>query len=137
MLTTELLLAKSLPNRSHHKGCVWAHESRADFKDRCDSQCMSAPGLDRESGQNFSLFSFSKNFGHSCFLSTKIRESLFNGGLPTKLSGVSIYRNPEPYRDYPIIAIRIRFDFQGGDKILSYSFLLNLKIRSYLIGYSF
>ena len=43
--------------------------------------------------------------------------------------GVSIYRNPEPYRDYPIIAIRIGFDFQGRDKILSYPFLLNLKIR--------
>ena len=26
-LDHELLLAKSLPNRSHHKGCVWAHES--------------------------------------------------------------------------------------------------------------
>ena len=28
----EQLLAKSLPNRPHHKGCVWAHESRADLE---------------------------------------------------------------------------------------------------------
>ena len=27
----EGFLAKNLPNRSHHKGCVWAHESRADL----------------------------------------------------------------------------------------------------------
>ena len=29
--TSELLLAKSLLNWPHHKGCVWAHESRADL----------------------------------------------------------------------------------------------------------
>ena len=27
----EGFLAKNLPNRSHHKGYVWAHESRAEL----------------------------------------------------------------------------------------------------------
>ena len=31
-LDVRALLAKSLPNRPHDKGCVWAHESRADLE---------------------------------------------------------------------------------------------------------
>ena len=46
----ERFLAKNLPNRSHHKGCVWAHESRADLGPTTILNTWAQRGLDWESG---------------------------------------------------------------------------------------
>ena len=74
--TSELLLAKSLPNRSHHKGCVWAHESRADLEPLRFST-HERSGVGSESGLAGELFSrfFSRIFpliifDHLCVLIT-------------------------------------------------------------------
>ena len=61
------LLAKSLPNRPLHKGCVWAHESRADleplrFSTHERSGVGSESGL---AGELFSLIFPLENFGHN------------------------------------------------------------------------
>ena len=71
---------------------------------------MSTPGLDRESGENFSLFFFLsflslsalENFRpHLC----KIRGAFWKLELnwPAMYARVSLNRNPEPYPDYRII----------------------------------
>ena len=68
-LDVRALLAKSLPNRPHHKGCVWAHESRADLEPLRFST-HERSGVGSESGyageqfsRFFSLVSLTRNFG--------------------------------------------------------------------------
>ena len=61
--TSELLLAKSLPNRSHHKGCVWAHESKADLGPlRFSTHERNGVGLESVLRDNFSLIFSLLNF---------------------------------------------------------------------------
>ena len=56
---SEQLLAKSLPNRSYQKGCVWAHESRADLGPTTILNTWAQRGLDWESvWELFSLLFF-------------------------------------------------------------------------------
>ena len=62
-LDVRALLAKSLPNRPLHKGCVWAHESRADleslrFSTHERSGVGSESGLPGELFSRFSLLFF-------------------------------------------------------------------------------
>ena len=71
--TSELLLAKSLPNRSHHKGYAWACESRAileplRFSTHERSGVGSESGL---AGELFSRFFFLENSATLGFLSLK------------------------------------------------------------------
>ena len=74
------LLAKSLPNWPHHKGCVWAHESRADLEPlRFSTHERSGVGSERVSGEQnsriFLLGFWAMNFGYnSCFC----REIIFH-----------------------------------------------------------
>ena len=70
----EQLLAKSLPNRSHHKGCMWAHESRADleplrFSTHERNGVGSESGLAGEQFSHFFSLVFPLgNFGHKLVL---------------------------------------------------------------------
>ena len=89
---------------------------------------MSAPGLDRELGENFSLF-FSLGFfalgifGHSCSLFFRgISSSRINQlDWPAMYARVSLNRNPEPYPDHRIIGnLNLNSNRVSGDKILSY-----------------
>ena len=55
-LDVRALLAKSLPNRPHHKGYVWAYESRADLEPlRFSTHERSGIGSETGSWENFSL----------------------------------------------------------------------------------
>ena len=92
------------------------------------------------SGELFSRFFFL--FSLSDFGEFSATRFLFAVGfLCSRMAGhclgISIYRNPEPYHNYPIIVIRIGFDFQGGDKILFYPFPFKFKdkILSYRIEF--
>ena len=59
VLDVRALLAKSLPNQPHHKGCVWAHESRAELELlRFSTHERSGVGSESGSaGEQFSRFS--------------------------------------------------------------------------------
>ena len=79
--TSELFLAKSLPNRSHHKGYVWAYESRAVLGPlRFSTHERNGVGLESVCGRTFlSLFplGFSlEKFGQDYLFISEIRGTL-------------------------------------------------------------